>query len=102
MLSFLKHISVRIWLTVLLGGVVCLWVLPSFQAQIGLQWVLLPVVLILVAAVSALVLRWQGTGSQALRYGATWLAIFVGLLAWPISLLVFILVRHVASKQKTR
>ena len=50
MLSFLKHISVRIWLTVLLGGVVCLWVLPSFQVQIGLQWVLLPVVLILVAA----------------------------------------------------
>jgi cell division protein FtsX len=50
MLSFLKHISVRIWLTVLIGGVVCLWVLPSFQAQIGLQWVLLPVVLILVTA----------------------------------------------------
>ena len=40
----------RIWLTVLLGGVVSLWVLPSFQAQIGLQWVLLPVLLMLVAA----------------------------------------------------
>ena len=40
----------RIWLTVLLGGAVCLWVLPSFQAHIGLQWVLLPVVLILAAA----------------------------------------------------
>jgi hypothetical protein len=50
MLSFLKHISVRIWLTVFLGGVVCLWVLPSFQAQIGLQWVPLPVALILVIA----------------------------------------------------
>jgi hypothetical protein len=50
MLSFLKHISVRIWLTVLLGGIVCLWVLPSFQTQISLQWVLLPVVLIFVAA----------------------------------------------------
>jgi hypothetical protein len=50
MLSFLKHVCVRIWLTVFLGGVVCLWVLPSFQAQIGLQWVLLPVVLTLVAA----------------------------------------------------
>ena len=50
MLSFLKHISVRIWLTVFFGGVVCLWVLPSFQAQIGLQWVLLPVALILVTA----------------------------------------------------
>jgi len=48
MLSFLKHIAVRIWLTVLLGGVASLWVLPSFQAQIGLQWTLLPVVLILV------------------------------------------------------
>jgi hypothetical protein len=47
MLSFLKHISVRIWLTVLVGGVICLWVLPSFQAQIGLQWVLLPAALIL-------------------------------------------------------
>ncbi|MGD2038856.1 MAG: tetratricopeptide repeat protein, partial [Desulfobacterales bacterium] len=56
MLSFLKHISVRIWLTVLLGGVVCLWVLPSFQTQIGLQWVLLPVVLILVA--SFLLIGW--------------------------------------------
>jgi aspartyl protease family protein len=37
-------------------------------------------IIILVAAVSALVLRWQGTGSQALRYGATWLAVFVGLI----------------------
>jgi hypothetical protein len=50
MLSFLKHIAVRTWLTVLLGGVACLCVLPPFQAQIGLKWVLLPVVLILVAA----------------------------------------------------
>jgi hypothetical protein len=49
-LSFLKHISVRLWLTVLLGGVVCLGLLPSFQAHIGLQWVLLPVLLILGAA----------------------------------------------------
>jgi hypothetical protein len=50
MLSFLKHISVRIWLTVLIGGVVCLWMLPTFQTQIGLQWVLMPVMLILVTA----------------------------------------------------
>jgi hypothetical protein len=50
MLSFLKHIAVRIWLTVLLGGVTCLWVLPSFQAQIGLEWALLPVTLIIVTA----------------------------------------------------
>jgi hypothetical protein len=50
MLPFLKHIAVRIWLTVLLGGVACLWVLPSFQARIGLEWALLPVTLIIVTA----------------------------------------------------
>jgi hypothetical protein len=48
MLSFLKHIAVRIWLTVLLGGVICLWVLPSFQDRIGLEWALLPAALIIV------------------------------------------------------
>jgi hypothetical protein len=50
MLSFLKHTAVRIWLTVILGGIACLWVLPSFQARIGLEWALLPVTLIIVTA----------------------------------------------------
>jgi hypothetical protein len=50
MLSILKHIAVRIWLTVFLGGVACLWVLPSIQSRIGLDWVMLPVVFILVIA----------------------------------------------------
>jgi hypothetical protein len=50
MLSFLKHIAVRIWLTVLLGGVTCLWALPTFQARIGLEWALLPVAIIIVTA----------------------------------------------------
>ncbi|MGD9183282.1 MAG: SPOR domain-containing protein [Desulfobacterales bacterium] len=48
MVSFFKHIAVRIWLTVLLGGVACLGVLPSFQARIGLEWALLPVAFIIV------------------------------------------------------
>lgn len=48
MLSILKHITARIWLTVFFGGVACLWVLPSIQSRIGLDWVLLPVVFILV------------------------------------------------------
>ena len=59
MLSFMKHIAVRIWLTVLLGGVACLWVLPSFQSRIGLQWVSLPVALILVTAF--LLIGWVST-----------------------------------------
>ena len=50
MLSILKHIAARIWLTVFFGGVACLWVLPSIQSRIGLDWMLLPVVFILVIA----------------------------------------------------
>jgi hypothetical protein len=50
MLSFLKHIAVRIWLTVLLGGVACLWAMPSLQDRIGLEWALLPAALIIVTA----------------------------------------------------
>jgi hypothetical protein len=50
MLSLFKHIAARLWLTVLLGGAASLWVLPSFQERIGLEWTPLPVVLIMVAA----------------------------------------------------
>ena len=50
MLSFFKHIAVRIWLTALLGGLVSLWLLPSFQAGIGLQWAPLPVALVMIIA----------------------------------------------------
>ena len=59
MLSFLKHIAARIWLTVLLGGVACLWVLPSIQTRIGLDWALLPVVFIL--AVAFVLIGWVST-----------------------------------------
>jgi len=59
MLSFLKHIAVRIWLTVLLGGVACLWVLPSIQTRIGLNWALLPVGVILVGAFA--LIGWAST-----------------------------------------
>jgi tetratricopeptide (TPR) repeat protein len=50
MLSFFKHIAARLWLTVFLGGIASLWLLPSFQDQIGLEWTPLPVVLIMAAA----------------------------------------------------
>ena len=50
MLSFIKHIAARLWLTVLIGSAVSLWVLPSFQDRIGLGWTPLPVMCIMVAA----------------------------------------------------
>jgi hypothetical protein len=34
----LKHIAFRIWSAVLLAGLVSLWVLPTFQSRIGLDW----------------------------------------------------------------
>ncbi len=52
MLSFFKHITARIWLTAILGGLASLWLLPSFQAGIGLQWTPLPVALIMIIAFS--------------------------------------------------
>jgi hypothetical protein len=50
MLSFLKHIAVRIWLTAILGGLASLWLMPFFQANIGLQWAPLPAALIILVA----------------------------------------------------
>jgi hypothetical protein len=50
MLSFFKHIAVRIWLTAIFGGLASLWLLASFQADIGLQWTPLPVALVMIIA----------------------------------------------------
>lgn len=50
MLSFLKHIAVRIWLTACVGGLASLWLLPSFQTRIGLGWTPLSVALIMMIA----------------------------------------------------
>jgi hypothetical protein len=37
MLSYLRHISIRIWIAVLLGGLVSLLVLPMSQSRFGLE-----------------------------------------------------------------
>ena len=62
MVSFFKHIAVRIWLTVLFGGLVSMWVLPSFQTRIGLEWALLPVALMMLTV-------FQLTGWISNRWG---------------------------------
>lgn len=73
MLSFFKHMATRLWLTVLLGGVASLWLLPSFQDRIGLQWTPLPVVLIMMAAFSLIGWfsnRWGRSTVERLIYEA--------------------------------
>lgn len=48
MLSFFKHSAARIWLTAIAGGLASVWLLPAFQARIGLDWAPLPVALIMI------------------------------------------------------
>ena len=62
MVSFFKHFAIRIWLTVFLGGLVSIWVLPSFQGRLGLEWALLPVALMMLAV-------FQLTGWISNRWG---------------------------------
>lgn len=38
MASVLKPFAFRLWVSILLGGLAILWVLPAFQSSIGLAW----------------------------------------------------------------
>jgi len=49
MILFFKHVALRLWSAVLLGGVLSLWILPAIQLRIGLDWNLLAVGTILIA-----------------------------------------------------
>jgi len=46
MVCTLRHLIVRTWVTVLAGGVLCLLVLPAIHSLVGLEWALVPVVVI--------------------------------------------------------
>jgi len=66
MISFFKHISFRIWCTVLLGGLLSLWLLPFLQPRVDLEWYLLPVAVILtmVYAVTGWLLNRRGMNTM--------------------------------------
>jgi tetratricopeptide (TPR) repeat protein len=49
----LRHISLRIWATVLLGGLISLWILPVFHPHIGLEWPLVPALVIMIVVFMA-------------------------------------------------
>jgi hypothetical protein len=51
--TMLRHISVRLWLTGLAGGFLCLILLPGWERIFGLHWLVLPAVVILAAAFAA-------------------------------------------------
>lgn len=44
--ALLRHIAVRLWATVILGGLISFWLLPWFQNQFGLNWLASAVVLL--------------------------------------------------------
>ena len=61
LLSYLRHISIRIWITLLLGGVVSLLVLPLLQSRMGLEnnfWVAAVILLLFFFVVGWVLNRW--------------------------------------------
>jgi len=44
----LKHLSIRVWATIFLGGLISLWILPVFHLHIGLEWSLLPALVVMI------------------------------------------------------
>ncbi len=51
--AVLRHITVRLWLTGLAGGLVCLVLLPGWERVFGLHWLILPAAVILAASFAA-------------------------------------------------
>jgi len=43
--AFFRHLAVRLWLTVLIGGSLCLTLLPWWQQIFGLNWLALPAII---------------------------------------------------------
>ena len=49
----LKHLSIRIWATIFLGGIISLWILPVFHLHIGFEWLLVPALVIMIVVFMA-------------------------------------------------
>ncbi len=52
--ALFRHLTVRLWLTALAGGLLCLSLLPWWQQIFGLQWLALPAVITLGACFGAI------------------------------------------------
>jgi hypothetical protein len=51
--ALLRHISVRLWLTGLAGGLLCLIVLPAWERIFGLNWLAFPALAVMAAFFAA-------------------------------------------------
>jgi hypothetical protein len=71
MVAILRHLIVRTWATVLVGGVLSLLVLPAIHSLVGLEWAFAPVVVIF--SVVFIVVGWLSN-----RVGVSALARLVG------------------------
>lgn len=49
MICTLRHLIFRTWATLLAGGLMCLLILPAIHSRVGLEWEVLPAVLIFFA-----------------------------------------------------
>ncbi len=51
--AFFRHSALRLWLTALAGGCLCLFALPLWQQIFGLRWLVFPVIVMLSACFGA-------------------------------------------------
>lgn len=62
MIYHFRNIAFRLWLTTLIAGLLCLWILPAFQFRIGLDWVIIP-------ALALFVFIFSGIGWATTQWG---------------------------------
>ncbi len=67
MVCALRHLIFRIWATVLVGGALCLLILPAIHSHVGLEWSLVPVAVILSVVFMAVGWLLNRVGMSAVR-----------------------------------
>ncbi len=62
MIQTFRNISFRIWFSLVTGGLICFWFLPSIQGQIGLKWLILPAfsILLFIYLITGWIMNWTG------------------------------------------
>jgi len=65
--AYLRHMAVRLWTTVIFGGVMGLWLLPWFQGQFGLNWLVVAVLLLFLMAFLIIGLLFRHWGNNRIE-----------------------------------
>jgi len=67
MICTLRHLIFRTWAALLAGGLLCLLILPAIHSRVGLEWELLPAVLIFFTVFAVVGWLWNRMGMNAVE-----------------------------------